>query len=86
MQSALTSMGIAGFASGTPYVPHDMLAMVHEGEKITPRDQNIRGGNMRSGGPAIQIGEIHMHGATQDLVDNVADSMIKGARRAGANI
>ena len=29
--------GIAGFASGTSYVPYDMTANIHAGEEITPR-------------------------------------------------
>jgi hypothetical protein len=28
---------IPGFASGTSYVPYDMMANIHEGEEITPR-------------------------------------------------
>lgn len=29
--------GIPGFASGTSYVPYDMMANIHQGEEITPR-------------------------------------------------
>lgn len=31
------------FDVGTDYVPHDMIAMVHRGEKIIPASQNTRG-------------------------------------------
>jgi hypothetical protein len=41
-----------GYASGTDYVPKDMLAMVHKGEKITPASKNRRGG---SDSPPIYI-------------------------------
>lgn len=35
--------GISSFAVGTPYVPYDMLAMVHQGERIIPAAQNRAG-------------------------------------------
>lgn len=36
-EEELRRLGIGSFAVGTDYVPHDMLAMVHQGETITPR-------------------------------------------------
>ena len=48
---------IPKFAAGTPFVPRDMLAMVHRGETIIPAGQN-RGGDVIfhfnfSGGPPL---------------------------------
>lgn len=39
------------FASGTDYVPRDMIAMVHRGERIVPAAENARGAS--SGAPAL---------------------------------
>ncbi len=42
MQAA---MGLfSSFAVGTDYVPRDMMARVHQGERIVPADENRRGG------------------------------------------
>jgi hypothetical protein len=34
------TVDVPAFAKGTDYVPHDMLAQIHEGERITPREYN----------------------------------------------
>ena len=78
---------IGGFYETGGWVPSDMIAMVHAGEYVTPADQSSQGKfGPNAGGGGLTIGAIHMHGATQDLVDDVMNAVIKGARRAGANI
>lgn len=42
---------LPSFDVGTPYVPRDMLAMVHQGEKIIPAAQNRAG----AGGQSISV-------------------------------
>ena len=74
------------FAEGGP-VPHDMLAMVHGGEYVTPASQVAAGnyGPAGSGGGTMVNMTVHMHGATSDLVDDVMNQMVKSGRRAGVN-
>ncbi len=33
-------MGLASFDVGTPYVPNDMIAQIHQGEAIVPAHLN----------------------------------------------
>ncbi len=40
---------IRGFATGTNYVPQDMLAMLHEGEGVTPKEFNPAAGGSGAG-------------------------------------
>ena len=35
---------LPSYAVGTDYVPHDMVAQIHEGERIVPKGQNMGGG------------------------------------------
>lgn len=51
---------LPSFAVGTPYVPQDMVAKVHQGEAIIPADQNPWGNNNAWG----------KTGLTNDLVTN----------------
>ncbi len=73
---------LPSFAVGTDYVPRDMVAQIHQGEKIVPAAQN------NGGAQPIHITQ-HFHGATSaqdvrraggDLARNLLGAM-SGARR-----
>lgn len=69
---ALKFFKVPGFAEGTPYVPRTGLAMIHQGERIIPADQNRAG----FGGNII----IHVNGAGN--AQDVRRAAGQGAREA----
>jgi hypothetical protein len=60
---------VPGFASGTPYVPRTGLALIHQGERIIPAEEN-RSGNFGNtinfGGVSIPITVVSGGNATAD--------------------
>lgn len=46
---------IPSFATGIDNVPHDMLANIHEGEKIIPKSENRRGAGGRGGQLSVVV-------------------------------
>ena len=71
---------IPAFAVGTDYVPRDMLAFIHEGEKITPAKYNVPGGEGR---PVVVQNTFHLSGPvdqrTQTQVAAQAGSAVQRA-------
>lgn len=57
--------GLIPYATGTPYVPKDMPAFIHEGEMIIPRGQSdaIRAGEASVGGGGVSV---HFHSHSLD--------------------
>ena len=80
----------AGFAEGTDYVPKTGLAMIHEGERIIPKAENLSMKYYRSDSHNASVGThfdfrgSRFTGVTDDLVGNVMDRAVKKGRRAGA--
>ena len=84
LAAAVASGG--SFAVGTDYVPRDMIAKIHQGEKITPAAQNRPGGKS---GTVVNMGGIHVNvlpGATRQSADQAAAAVGMEIRRATARV
>lgn len=75
--AAVAFAAVAAFESGTDYVPRTGLAMLHEGERVTPRAENLQISKLLGGGGGGQRGgDIHFH-------NSPTFSAIDGASVAG---
>jgi hypothetical protein len=79
------------FAEGTDWVPRTGLAMLHEGEAVVPRSENVSNRystanyeHNASVGTHFDFRGSSFTGVTQDLVSNVMDKAVKMSRRSGA--
>lgn len=82
MATSSIGSGIIGgsFASGTDYVPRDMIARIHEGEAIVPASENVRGGG-RAVNVTFNVNTLDGRQAAAVLVENkeVITGIIRGA-------
>lgn len=72
--------GLASFDVGSPYVPNDMVAMVHKGERIVPANQNKPG--MGSGGVTIVQNNTFQSGVTRSELAQVLPQVAAAAKNA----
>lgn len=72
---------IPSFDVGTDYVPHDMLAMIHKGEKIVPAAQNNGGSN---GFGNVSMNFVLNAPADKRTQQQIAANAYAGIKRAAA--
>lgn len=70
--------GTPSFATGTPYVPRDMMAMVHKGEAIIPAAQNTGGSTIVMNISTPDVGSFR---ASQNQIAGEMQSALSAARR-----
>ncbi len=75
--SALAGNLLPSFDTGTPYVPYDMVAKIHQGERIVPAAENRRAGG--AGGALV----VNQHFAISGPMDTRSQSQIAAAAAQG---
>jgi hypothetical protein len=70
--------GAPSFATGTPYVPRDMMAMVHKGEAIIPAAQNTGGSTIVMNISTPDVGSFR---ASQNQIAGEMQSALSASRR-----
>ena len=66
---------------GTPYVPYDQMAVVHQGEMILPKTfaDGVRNGDVALGGGGSTIVQVFLDGRM--ITEQVSDRMYQNTRR-----
>lgn len=80
---ANTKLGLNSFAVGTDYVPRDMVAMIHQGERIIPAAQNVKGssGVQITISPVIQLWDASDVQRNQKmLTDIISQSIVQNGQ------
>lgn len=72
--SGLVSKFLPSFDVGTPYVPYDMVAKIHKGERIVPAAENRRG---TSSGATIIIQQTVGDVATVDMLRKSNQALVR---------
>ena len=70
---------VSSYAIGTPYVPHDMIAQIHKGERIIPASQN----NGTMGSTFNVTLNIARADSSIDIENAVKDAFTKVTQKAG---
>ena len=79
-------LGVKGYALGTPYVPNDGLAYLHQGEAVIPANSNPFSGNMDSGrsvNVSIDTVLARDEGEARTAGNDIAWALLKGLEQRG---
>ena len=76
-----TQTRIPRFAEGTPFVPFTGLAMVHQGERITPASQNRSGAAAGNVTQTIIFQNVEDPNEQKRMLDRVNRQMLNDMRR-----
>ncbi|MEM0951934.1 MAG: phage tail tape measure protein [Cyanobacteria bacterium P01_H01_bin.74] len=98
--AVIKGVQLAGFASGTPELPNDIVAQVHAGEMIVPKNfaDAIRSGDLTlsghsnntggqsEGGVSITINSPQLIGAPEEWLEQFESMLIEKANTIGSRI